>query len=59
MAKVVQDGGAPCNDADAAACLSGGHPKSRPVGTKWGMRDRTQDGDGPDDDARKQSFNRG
>lgn len=48
-----------CNDAEAAAMLSGDHPKSKPVKQSWGMRDRSNDGDGPDDDARKPSFNKG
>ncbi len=59
MAKVVQGGGDVCSDGDAAACLANGHPKSGSVPTAWGQKDRTNDGDGPDDDARLQSFNKG
>lgn len=61
MAKAVMNdgGGQPCSDADAAACLGQGHQKSVPVATAWGQKDRTNDGDGNDDDARAQSFNKG
>ncbi len=64
MAEIValppgSDGGQPCSDQDAAACLAQGNPKSKQVPVQWGMKDRTLDGDGPDDDARKQSFNTG
>lgn len=41
MANVVQGGGqACCNDADAAATLAQGHPKSGLAPAKWGMKDR-------------------
>jgi hypothetical protein len=62
MTKSMIDGGmipGECSDADAAACLAQGHPKAQAAPISYGMRDRTSDGDGPDDDARKQSFEKG
>lgn len=62
MTKALVDGGmspGDCTDADVAGVLAQGHPKSHPVPIAHGMRDRTSDGDGPDDDARKQSFEKG
>lgn len=60
MAKTVMGGSQICSDKDAADCLSQGHPKSSAtVPTTWGNRSRTQDGDGPDDDARQKSFGKG
>lgn len=49
----------PCTDEEAAAALAQGHSKSVQVKTAWGMRSRTSDGDGADDDARAQSFEKG
>jgi hypothetical protein len=46
MAKVVQSGGQECNDADAAACLAQGHPKSGLAPVKWGMKDRDAGSEG-------------
>jgi len=57
--KVLSGGGKECDNKDAAACLAQGHPKSGSVPTAWGMKDQQNDGDGPDDDARVQSFNKG
>ncbi len=49
-----------CSDADVAACLAQGHPKSSGnVPIAWGQKNRTADGDGQDDDARLQSFGKG
>lgn len=62
MIKSLVDGGmtpSECTNGDAAACLAQGHPKAHPAPISYGMRDRTSDGDGPDDDARKQSFGKG
>jgi hypothetical protein len=59
MAKAVLDGGQAVSDERAAGALAQGHPKSAGVATAWGMKDQTVDNDGPDDDAREQSFNKG
>ncbi len=65
MTKSLIDGGmspgntACCTDKDAAAALAQGHPKSAPAPIGYGQRSRTQDGDGPDDDARQPSFEKG
>lgn len=59
MTKSLIDGGmvpAECTNEDAAAALAQGHPKAHPVPVGYGQRSRTQDGDGPDDDARSPSF---
>lgn len=48
-----------CTDDQAAGALAQGHPKSKRAPTTFGMRNRTQDGDGPDDDARSASFGKG
>jgi hypothetical protein len=42
--KVVKDGGAPCSDKDAAACLAQNHPKSGQVPTAWGQKDQNDSG---------------
>ena len=46
MAKsnTVQGGGQVCSDADAAACLSQGHPKSGNVPVSSGMKDQSVQG---------------
>ncbi len=62
MIKSLVDGGlAPqeCNNADAAVALAQDHPKSSPPSIGYGMRDRSSDGDGPDDDARSPNFEKG
>lgn len=62
MTKSLIDGGMKpdeCSDGDAACALAQGHPKSKPVPVGFGMKNRTQDGDGPDDDARSPNFERG
>lgn len=59
MTKSLIDGGmspGECTDCEAAGALAQGHPKSKPVPTGFGMKNRTQDGDGPDDDARSPKF---
>jgi len=57
---VVSGSGPVCSDKDAADCLAQGHPKSSGnVPIAWGQKNRTADGDGPDDDARLQSFGKG
>lgn len=48
-----------CTDGEAASTLAGGHPKAKAAPVGFGMRNRTADGDGPDDDARDQSFEKG
>lgn len=48
-----------CTDAEAAGALAQNHPKAKPAPTAYGMRNRAQDGDGADDDARKASFGKG
>jgi hypothetical protein len=63
MTKSLIDGGMSptdcCTDGEAAAALAQGHPKAHPAPVGYGMRDRTSDGDGPDDDARSPSFEKG
>ncbi len=63
MAKSMIDGGMSpqdcCTDGEAAAALAQGHPKAKAAPVSFGMKNRTQDGDGPDDDARLQSFEKG
>lgn len=60
MTKSLIDGGmVPCSDDDAACALAQGHPKSAPAPVSYGMRSRTADSDGPDDDARNPSFEKG
>lgn len=64
MAKSMIDSGmspgcADCSDADAASALAQDHPKSGKPPIGYGQRSRTQDGDGPDDDARSQTFEKG
>lgn len=39
------DGGQDVSDADAAKCLSQGHPKSKPVPTKWNMKNSNGPGE--------------
>lgn len=61
MTKSLIDGGmkpGECTDGEAASELALGHPKSKPPQAGFGMRNRTQDGDGPDDDARSPKFGR-
>ena len=49
-----------CSDADVAAALAQGHPKSSGnVPIAWGQKNRISDDDGPDDDARSQSVGMG
>lgn len=48
-----------CTNEEAAAALAQDHPKSGTPPVGFGMRSRAQDGDGPDDDARDQSFEKG
>lgn len=48
-----------CTDAEAAASLAQGHPKAKAAPVGFGMKNRTADGDGPDDDARDPSFEKG
>lgn len=43
-------------DAQAASTLAAGHPKAKPAPVGFGMKNRTADGDGPDDAARSPSF---
>ena len=59
--KVVDNtgGGKECSDKNAADCLAQGHPKTGSVPVAWGMKNQQDDNDGPDDDARSQSFNKG
>ena len=39
------EGGMSCvSDGDAAACLAKGNPKARKVGTAWGQRDQSAQG---------------
>lgn len=62
MTKSLIDGGmtpGECTDGEVASALALGHPKSKPVPAGFGMRNRTQDSDGPDDDARSPKFERG
>lgn len=47
------------SDKEAAGALACGHPKAKTAPVSYGMRSRTQDGDGADDDARKPSFGKG
>lgn len=59
MAKGMFDSVVPqkcCTDAEAASALANGHPKAKPAPVSFGMKNRTQDGDGPDDDARSPKF---
>lgn len=48
-----------CTDSEAAAALAQGHPKAKAAPVGFGMKNRTQDSDGPDDDARSHSFEKG
>lgn len=48
-----------CTDACAAAALAQGHPKAKAAPVGFGMKSRTADGDGPDDDARSPTFEKG
>ncbi len=57
--KTVESGGIEVSDKDAAGTLAQGHAKAGAVPTAWGMKDQQNDGDGNDDDARLQSFNKG
>lgn len=63
MTKSLIDGGMSpdncCSNEEAAAALAQGHPKSGTPPVGFGMRDRSSDGDGPDDDARDPSFEKG
>lgn len=45
-----------CTNDQAASSLAQGHPKAKPAPVAFGMRDRTNDGDGADDNARLPSF---
>lgn len=61
MTKSMIDGGmspgcSDCSDQDAASALAQGHPKSGKPPVGYGQRSRTNDGDGPDDNARDPSF---
>lgn len=46
-------------DSEAAGALANGHPKAKRSPVSFGMRNRTSDGDGADDDARAESFGKG
>lgn len=63
MAKsMIDDGmqaGHCCTDSEAAAALAQNHPKSKPAPVGFGMKNRTADGDGPDDNARDPAFEKG
>lgn len=48
-----------CTDQEAAAALAQGHPKAKAPPVGFGMKNRSNDGDGPDDNARDPSFQKG
>ena len=51
--KEAKGGASTVSDSEAACALAMGHPKCKPVPVKWTMKSQQ------DDDARKQSFDRG